>query len=126
MWFGRLYVKTSQSESPLLIAATDGSFPQQVESVKVVEYVGSESCEGYFPVTGCRVVINTYCWMDHRDPNMKRDVQEELLLDFATLPSLQFDGYWERLDRYQAYMLFVLTIPVSFTRQPSKKTLSSA
>lgn len=101
-----------------------GSFPQQVESVKVVEYVGSESCEGYFPVTGCRVVINTYCWMDHRDANMKRDVQEELLLDFSTLPSLQFDGYWESIIYETAVkedLVKCLTNLLSFSKMVSSK-----
>lgn len=71
-------------------------FPDCLESLKVVDIVGTDDDYSFILVAAHRVEINSYVLQDRKAP----EIQEALSLhgEVILLPSAELDNAWERLE----------------------------
>lgn len=71
-------------------------FPNAVQSVRAMDYVGTGDKSGIIFTKTCNVVINTYQLRDGKE----LPIPGELLscIDPQVLPSIDYEGHWEKYD----------------------------
>jgi MoxR-like ATPase len=77
------------------IFTVKGLFPEQLQSLKAVEYVGRELSPTYFPVKSIILEVHVYCMCSSLE--LLEDNGTLLQAEIVHLPSSRFEGIWEGL-----------------------------